>query len=263
MKQKNQIFVSILILFFAINSIIAGDRYKLEWGSDGIIIGSGVATAVPAFLMNLNDEKLPENDILALNKNDINFLDKFASDFYSPEISDFSDILLWSSVFAPGFLLLSSDVRAEWLETGTMYAETMILAYGLPHLVKGLIPRYRPFTYNSDAPMSARTEADAGRSFFSGHTTIAFASAVFISKVYSDMYPNSEYRAYVWGASLLLAATVGTLRVLSGKHFPTDVLTGAVVGSALGWLIPELHRNKGSNTHLGLGVLGLNLRIMF
>jgi membrane-associated phospholipid phosphatase len=62
---------------------------------------------------------------------------------------------------------------------------------------------------------------------------------------------------------LLLAATVGTLRVLSGKHFPTDVLTGAVVGSALGWLIPELHRNKGSNTHLGLGVLGLNLRIMF
>jgi membrane-associated phospholipid phosphatase len=32
------------------------------------------------------------------------------------------------------------------------------------------------------------------------------------------------------------------LRVEAGKHFRTDVLTGAVVGSAVGLLIPYLHR---------------------
>ena len=38
------------------------------------------------------------------------------------------------------------------------------------------------------------------------------------------------------------AAVTASLRVAAGKHFFTDVLTGAGVGSAVGFLVPYLHR---------------------
>ena len=42
---------------------------------------------------------------------------------------------------------------------------------------------------------------------------------------------------------LLYAGAVGVaaLRVAAGKHFPTDVVAGAALGSAVGWLVPTIH----------------------
>ena len=46
-------------------------------------------------------------------------------------------------------------------------------------------------------------------------------------------------------------------------HYPTDVIAGAIVGSAIGYLVPTLHR-KGREGRLGLVVtptqMGLRLR---
>ncbi|MEM9023429.1 MAG: phosphatase PAP2 family protein, partial [Bacteroidota bacterium] len=39
-------------------------------------------------------------------------------------------------------------------------------------------------------------------------------------------------------------ATTGLMRVLAGKHFPTDVITGYAVGGAIGFLVPHLHRKR-------------------
>jgi membrane-associated phospholipid phosphatase len=46
-----------------------------------------------------------------------------------------------------------------------------------------------------------------------------------------------------WNAVVLYGAAtgVGALRVAAGKHFPTDIIVGAVLGSAIGWLVPTLH----------------------
>ena len=43
-----------------------------------------------------------------------------------------------------------------------------------------------------------------------------------------------------------LATAVSALRVASGKHWPTDVVAGAAVGSAIGWVVPFLHRTDRS-----------------
>src|SRR2546423_585667 len=40
----------------------------------------------------------------------------------------------------------------------------------------------------------------------------------------------------------LAALGVGLLRVLAGRHFPTDVLAGAAAGAAIGLTVPRLHR---------------------
>ena len=263
--MQKKILLYFLLTVFSLNFSdgFAQSPYKLTWGKEAAIFGAGLATGVPALIFMFENDKIPDSEILSLDKSNINSFDRFATNYYSENLSNVSDVLLWTSAVAPALLLLSPDVRSGWFETGTMYAETVVLAAALPHLVKGLVTRYRPFTYNPDAPLTAKTNADAGRSFFSGHSTLAFASAVFLAKVYSDYYPSSKYRSYVWTGSLLLAATVGSLRIFSGMHFPTDVLTGAVVGSALGWLIPELHKTKPGNANLGIGFYGINFSYTF
>jgi len=60
-------------------------------------------------------------------------------------------------------------------------------------------------------------------SFPSGHATTAFATAVLLTL----WYPR-------WaGAWIGLAVLVGLSRVMLGSHFPSDVLAGALLGSAV------------------------------
>jgi membrane-associated phospholipid phosphatase len=49
---------------------------------------------------------------------------------------------------------------------------------------------------------------------------------------------------------LISASYVGYLRYLAGKHFPSDVIVGAFMGSVAGYLVPYFHkksRNPNSN----------------
>jgi membrane-associated phospholipid phosphatase len=38
------------------------------------------------------------------------------------------------------------------------------------------------------------------------------------------------------------ALSVASLRVAAAKHFPTDVIAAAALGSGIGWLVPTIHR---------------------
>ena len=65
-----------------------------------------------------------------------------------------------------------------------------------------------------------------GRALPSGHATQAFAVASVIATSYDQLW----VKAAAYGA-----ATVGAYaRVRRGKHFPTDVVVGAVIGTAVG-----------------------------
>jgi hypothetical protein len=52
------------------------------------------------------------------------------------------------------------------------------------------------------------------------------------------------YRALWWGAMMGGAAATAHLRVRAGKHFYSDVVVGALVGSAIGILVPRLHGSR-------------------
>jgi membrane-associated phospholipid phosphatase len=109
---------------------------------------------------------------------------------------------------------------------------------------KGVFKRTRPFVYNENAPLEKKVKTKARLAFFSGHTTNAFAGAIFFATTYNDYLPDSVLKPFVWGGSFLLASIVGYSRIEAGKHFRSDVLAGAVVGSAIGYFIPRLHRRK-------------------
>jgi undecaprenyl-diphosphatase len=63
-------------------------------------------------------------------------------------------------------------------------------------------------------------------SFPSGHTITAFAVTLSLGAFYPAMLPGL----------LFCAASVAASRILLGMHFLTDVLAGAAIGSAIGFL---------------------------
>jgi membrane-associated phospholipid phosphatase len=106
------------------------------------------------------------------------------------------------------------------------------------------VRRPRPFVYGEKASLDERNSGGAALSFPSGHVANAFAAALAAFHGVHARHPDSSLPWLVLGVGLALSTTVAFGRVLGGEHFPSDVVAGAAIGSAVGWLVPELHRRR-------------------
>ena len=84
------------------------------------------------------------------------------------------------------------------------------------------IHKFRPFSGNVSFP--------------SGHTTQAFAIASVVAE--------SSESVWLGGVSYALAATVGAARIYHDAHFASDVLAGAVIGTATGVAVVRYNRER-------------------
>ena len=182
----------------------------------------------------------------------INSLDSLGLGSHSREARTASDLLVGVNVGLPLVAdlldVLVSRPPDGWRGYGADFlvlAEVMAVNAGLNGLVKSAVRRPRPLVYDADldaVPLADRLAPDAALSFYSQHSSTAFAMATAYSYLFMRRHPGSRLIAPVWLISEALATTTAALRVAAGKHFITDVFTGAVVGSALGLLIPYLHQ---------------------
>jgi len=149
----------------------------------------------------------------------------------------------WSSasVLIPAWK--QKDVRAS-VSTAVLWVEMNALTLVATDLTKNLVTRPRPFTYYAGAPLEARMDYDARKSFFSGHTSMTAANSFYAAKVFSDLYPDSKWKPWVWTAAAVLPALTAHQRMAAGKHFFTDALVGYGVGALMGWGIPQLHLQR-------------------
>lgn len=144
-----------------------------------------------------------------------------------------------------GGLALTSAKDGAWRkipEDLLVVAETVVLAADLNQAVKFAVQRERPFVH-ALAPAdkgSTAQPADNNLSFYSGHTTLAFSLATSTAMVAS--LRGYSLAPVLWAVGLPLAAFTGYLRIAADKHYLTDVLVGAMLGSAFGLGIPLLHR---------------------
>ena len=258
-----RLIFSLIIITSVHSSCFAQSPYKLDGVRESLIFMSAIGSGIVG--LTLNDDIVPFtlDEISALNRNDVNKFDRSATYNWSTTSAQTTDFLAAALILSPTALAFSDEIRNDFTPVLTMYFQTLILSETLPLVLKGITRRTRPFAYNENAPLEDKQTPNARRSFFSGHTSVAFAMAVFLSTVYSDYHPNSKLKPFIWSVSLIAASTVGYLRYTAGKHFPTDIITGAVVGSALGYFIPFIHRNNTSDLNVSVGINGNGSTINF
>ena len=126
-----------------------------------------------------------------------------------------------------------------------LYGEATTINFGLTVITKSFFNRTRPFAYNPDVAEEMKLKRNARTALVSGHTSITACNTFFAAQVFSDFYPDSQWKPVIWGAAAAIPAITGYLRVAAGKHYPTDVMAGYAMGAAIGILVPRLHRNKG------------------
>lgn len=138
-----------------------------------------------------------------------------------------------------------------------MFAQALALQNGLNLLVRSMELWPRPYIYATEGEGLEKAESAKGEaygSFFSGHASAAFTVAVFTGEWFSDVYPNSPYKDIVWASSLSAAGLVGALRIAAGKHYPTDVIVGALVGTGVSLSVIGLHKKSGDRVSLYAGL---------
>jgi len=241
---KIQIFILMLcvISFKVIAQSPFQSPYNLSYKLDIPVISAGLGLNFAYFMLDKKTPSLSETQISMLNRNDIPAIDRSASYNWSKPSALASDVLMYSAIASPSFLLIDKDIRKDGLKIGAIWAETMALTTGITNLTKVLVKRTRPYVYNPDAPLEYKLRNDAQYSFFSGHTSVTASMCFMTAKIYSDYHPNSKALPYIWAGAAIVPAATAFLRWRAGKHYFTDVLIGYVTGAAIGFLVPHLHK---------------------
>ena len=97
------------------------------------------------------------------------------------------------------------------------------MAIGLNFVVKLIVRRPRP-VLEGLPPLGG---APSTLSFPSAHATASFACATAMTRI----APEAAFL-------FILAAGIAACRPYLGMHYPSDVLAGAVLGTALGLVVP-------------------------
>ena len=252
-----------IVIIFLVHALFAQEpaHYTLSWQRDGIICGVGAAVGVAGLALSANIKSPTLADIYALNRNDINRFDRGATNHWSENIASTSDVLAVALMAVPVSLLLSDKIQRDYQTIGFMYGETLWFSYFTASVAKGAVQRVRPYAYNANASMDKKLSAYTKESFFSSHTVGAFASMSFLSVVYNEYYPDSRYTPWVIAGGFAAASAVGVMRIDAGHHFPTDVITGAVIGTVFGYIIPALHKGS-TNARLTPALIDSNPGVM-
>ncbi len=121
----------------------------------------------------------------------------------------------YRSIMGLSILLMAygdEDHRNTGKLLSSAYIGAGVMTYGLKHLIR----RKRPLDETLGNP-----------SLPSGHATIAFSAATILG----SRYPKWRIPLYI-GAGL-----VGFSRIYLGRHYTSDVLAGAAIGTTMGVLV--------------------------
>ena len=163
--------------------------------------------------------------------------------------AEISDILLYG-VFVGGIPFSTLYLKNH--ELLLINLEILSINGLITNIVKNAFQRQRPYSF-----YSKKNDEDSNKSFFSGHTSTAFAIGTSTAKMLTK-YSNINKRA-IWISALGLASATGYLRMAADKHYFSDVLAGAVVGSFIGGtMFDRLTKKYQKNNILGKSAAKFN-----
>ena len=263
---KRSLIVGILFLMgFAQATETERPSYKLDFENDfPVTLAAGGMFGIGMFLysrMNTPETMKDKDDLLPW--------DKPLAGRYSESADLASDI---GSVFAIAPLVVGGIAWHDGSSTGGEFATFTLMFFqasgignGLNLAMRSLEIWPRPDMYSESGEGRKKAEnakSEAYGSFFSGHTTAAFTVATFTDQWFRTAYPNSPYKGIMRASAYSLATLESVLRIAAGKHYFTDVLVGALVGTGVSIGILEMHKNRDEKYSFWVGpnVAGVTLR---
>ena len=121
-------------------------------------------------------------------------------------------------------------------DLGLHGTEAVVLATGVTGVLKGLLGRSRPYvtadTNPHDFHFGKGFAGEDYSSFPSGHTTVAFAAASSVTSEVQRIWPG-----HTWFVAPVMyggATLVGLSRMYHNKHWASDVVLGAGIGTFSG-----------------------------
>ena len=224
--------------------------YRLDSITESMLLVGGTSLMLNGAVGQNEKTAMPMSELARLSAADVNWFDRMATQYWDPRLNRIRE------VFEPGGVALTlggislygisrRQGDQNWVALKTlsiMYFEGLYLTTGSMAVAKAMFHRQRPYAYNTDLPLWERYRGGNNESFFSGNASILFYNATYISQVFSDLYPDSVLKPWIWATTFGIAGYSAWLSVRSGMHFPTDVIAGALAGSLAGLVIPALHR---------------------
>ncbi|HEX6964361.1 MAG TPA: phosphatase PAP2 family protein [Gemmatimonadaceae bacterium] len=180
------------------------------------------------------------------------FDERLAKWFQRPALQNSSvagDVATGARVLAiPGTLIITPALyvvgrlghHPHAADLGLHAGEAIVVALGTTWLVKGIAGRARPYAVSDTSPHDFKlgrgfSGGEDFSSFPSGHATAAFAMAAATTAETSRWWPGSaRYMApLLYGGATLVALS----RMYDDKHWASDVLMGASIGTFSGWKV--------------------------
>lgn len=226
--------------------------YDVSFKKDAPIMGVGLGLSALGIILGNNADKASLDVINSLDASMISSFDRGATSNYSSTAQTVSDVILYTGATLPFITYFSHKCRVQGADVGIMAIETFLITNGITNITKSLAKRYRPFNYNPDVSLETKLSGGSRLSFFSGHASNTAAMSFFAAQVFTDLHPELDNKIFVWTAAATVPAVISYLRYEAGKHFPTDLITGYVVGASIGYFMPKIHMNKNSSLLLGV-----------
>jgi membrane-associated phospholipid phosphatase len=227
----------------------AADRpapvYDVSWVWDGAVIAGaaalagGLELAAPALI----------DRSCTCRPDEVSGFDSVSLHHDSAALARASHVLVGALLAAP-FALDAADLAGAvgwsraWAEDAAVMAEAIAVNVAATGVIKPAVQRPRPVLYRVGPDDPAHDDRDSYVSFYSGHTSLAFAAGMSYATTFALRHPSSPWRVVLFAGAAAAGAATGLLRIYAGRHFPTDVMVGAVAGSAIGLGVPWLHRRR-------------------
>lgn len=146
--------------------------------------------------------------------------------------------------------------------------QTLAISGAIQGITNVFVSRERPYGRNcgtAQLPADAIDCDSSGhyRSFYSGHSAFSFTSAALICmNHFENELLGPPWDALNCAGGYAVAATTASFRVLGDMHYASDVLTGALVGTIVGYGVPLLHYRNRSARQAGAHDATLQLELV-
>src|SRR3954470_12094192 len=156
--------------------------------------------------------------------------------------------IIGTSMYAAGRIMKSHRTA----DLGLHGTEALLVGEALAAGGKGIFGRQRPYVGDTLNPyrwhfLGGFVKDDGQRSFPSGHATAAFSAAAAVTAETSRWWPSAKWA--IGTAMYGGAGMVGLSRMYNNRHWASDVIMGAAIGTFAGTKVVRYHR-----THPGNGV---------